>query len=113
MRMRLTLGRRAGFLLVSLLLTVGIAAAPLPDTRLVDALQHQDNQAARALLKQGIDVNSRAADGATAIQWAAHWNDMEMTELLIKAGADVNAPDDHGMSALSLACENVSSRMVE
>ena len=110
--MSLMLGRRAGLLLVPIFVTVGLDAAP-PDTRLVEAMARQDSQTARALLKQGTDVNARSADGATAIQWAAHWNDFDTVEVLLKAGADVNAADDHGVTALSLACENVSLRMVD
>ena len=53
-----------------LFLTVGLAGAAAPDGRLVDAMARQDKQTARALIKDGIDVNSRAADGAEALQWA-------------------------------------------
>jgi uncharacterized protein len=111
--MRHALGRWAGFLAIPLLLTAGLAEAAAPDTRLVDAMARQDKQTVRGLIKQGLDVNSRAADGATALQWAAHWDDLEAVDLLLKAGAKVNATDDHGVTALSLACENVSVRMVE
>ena len=110
--MSLILGRRAGLLLVPVFMTVGLDAAA-PDRRLVDAMARQDTQTARALLKQGIDVNARSADGATPLQWAAHWNDFETVDVLLKAGADVSAADDHGVTALSLACENVSERMVD
>src|SRR5262245_43115228 len=89
------------------------AAAATADTRLVDAMARQNTKNIPALLKQGADVNGRAADGATALQWAAHWNDFEAVELLLKAGANVNAADDHGVTPLALACENVSVRMVE
>jgi ankyrin repeat protein len=105
-------GWRAGVVLTAVFLTAGLNAAP-PDTRLVEAVARQDFTAARALLKQGVDVNARSADGATAIQWASHWNDLELADLLIKAGANVNAADDHGVTPLSLACENVSVRIVE
>jgi ankyrin repeat protein len=97
----------------SLLLASSLAAAEQADTRLADAIMRQDDQAARALLKQGIDVNSAAPDGSTALQWATHWNDIDMVELLLKSGADINAADDHGITALALACENVSPRMVD
>jgi ankyrin repeat protein len=105
-------GWRVGFLMTAVFLAAGLNAAP-PDTRLVDAMARQDFQAARTLLKQGVDVNGRTADGGSAIQWAAHWNELEIAGQLIKAGANVNAADDHGVTALSLACENVSLRMVE
>jgi ankyrin repeat protein len=106
-------GSWASLVAVSIVLTAGMAGGATPDTRLIDATARQDKQAARALIKQGIDVNSRAADGATALQWAAHWDDLEVVDLLLKAGANVNAADDHGVTALALACENVSVRMVD
>ena len=34
-------------------------------------------------------MNAPQADGATAIQWAAYRNDLEMADLLIAAGANV------------------------
>ena len=107
------LGRSAGFLSIPLLLTAGLAEAAAPGAALVDAMARQDKQTVRRLINQGLDVNSRTADGATALQWAAHWDDFEAVDLLLKAGARVNAADDHGVTALSLACENVSVRMVE
>lgn len=103
----------AGFLATAMFAIAGLAAAATPDTRLVEAMARQDKQAVRALMKQGIDVNARAADGATALQWAAHWDDFEEVDLFLKAGANVNAADDHGVTALGLACENVSLRMVD
>src|SRR5712691_7625630 len=103
----------AGFLVVATFLIAGLAAAAAPDARLVEAMARQDKQAVRALMKQGIDVNAHAADGATALQWAAHWDDFEAVDLFLKAGANVNAADDHGVTALGLAFENFNLRMVE
>src|SRR5947209_2206959 len=111
--MRHTLGRCAGFAAITLSLMANGAGAAGADLRLVDAVAHQDTQAARALISQKVDVNSRAGDGATALQWAAHWDDFDTVDLLLKAGANVNAADDHGVTPLALACENVSVRMIE
>ena len=105
-------GRWAGVLAAVLFLAASAAAAA-PDTRLVDAMARQNTKAVAALLKQRVDVNARAADGATALHWAAHWDDLQAVDLLLKAGANVNATDDHGVSPLALACENVSLRMVD
>src|SRR5439155_8897027 len=111
--MRHELGRWAGFLAIAVCLMASRAGAVAPDERLVNAMARQDKQTVRALIKQGIDVNARAADGATALQWAAHWDDFDTVDLLLKAGAKVNAADDHGVTPLALACENVSVRMIE
>ena len=64
-------------------------------------------------LKRRADVNAKGADGATALLWAAHWNDVEMADLLIRAGADANAANDLRMTPLSRACTNRSAAMVE
>src|SRR4051812_11464719 len=92
---------------VGVLLTLsGLAIAG--GSPLADAARQQDKAALRALLKQRTDVNLPEADGATALHWAAHWNDMEAVELLLAAGAKVNAKNDYGVTPLSLACENAN-----
>src|SRR5262249_38619348 len=85
-----------------------------PDLRIVEAAARQDMAAVRSLLKQrGVNVNTARADGATALLWAAHWNDLQTVDALLKAGANVNADDDHGVTPLSQACENASVALVE
>jgi ankyrin repeat protein len=99
---------------VILLLTLGRpATAAELDLRLVDATAAQDTGAVRALLKQGVNVNAARADGATALLWAAHFNDVETVDLLIRAGANVNAGDDHGVTPLAQACENANLTMAD
>ena len=106
-------GTLVGLLALPVVFAAAIARGAGPDTRLLDAVSRQDKPAARALIKQGVNVNVRAADGATALQWASHWDDVELADLLIKANANVNAADEHGVTPLALACENVSERMVD
>ena len=92
----------------------GSAAAPAADLRLVEAMAERDTARMRVLLAdEGLDVNAARADGATALLWAAHWDDGAAVELLLGAGADVNAADDHGVTPLARACENASRSMVE
>ena len=92
----------------------GSAAAPAADLRLVEAMAERDSTRMRVLLAdEGLDVNAARADGATALLWAAHWDDGAAVELLLGAGADVNAADDHGVTPLARACENASRSMVE
>ena len=90
----------------------GLAAAAPPDLRLVDAAARQDTAAVRALLAAGADANTPRADGATAMLWAAHWDDHEAAGLLLAAGADPNAADDDGVVPLIRASENASLPMV-
>jgi serine/threonine-protein phosphatase 6 regulatory ankyrin repeat subunit B len=89
------------------------ASAAAPDLRLVNAAAAQDKAAVRALLKQRVDVNAKRADGATALLWAVHFNDLETVDLLLKAGADVNVGDDHGVTPLSQATENNNIALVQ
>lgn len=96
-----------------LILLVVSAAAMAADQAIVQAAKNQDEATIRALLKRHADVNTPQGDGATALHWAAHWNDLQMVELLIHAGANVNASDDEGATPLSLACLNGSLGIVE
>jgi uncharacterized protein len=98
------------------LLALGIASrgwAAAIDVRLVDAAKRQDRAAVRALIKdKSVDVNARHPDGATALLWAAQWDDLETTDILIRAGADVATTNDYGMSPLAIAATNGSSGMI-
>src|SRR5262245_29849759 len=108
--MRATCLGVAGFCFV-LALPVWVSAAD--DVRLVDAVQRRDQPAIRGLLNQRIDVNVAQPDGATALAWAAHWNDLETAELLIRAGANPNRANDLAVTPLMLAALNGSAPMVE
>ncbi len=84
------------------------------DRRLVDAVRQRDFDAARNLLAAGdTDVNAPQGDGATALAWAAHWNELALAASLVAAGADVEAPNDLGVTPLMLAADNGSLPMVE
>ena len=99
--------------LLGSLLWAGPAAAADPDLRLVDAARRQDRSTVKTLLTQRADVKAVQADGAGALHWAAHWDDVEMAGWLIAAGADVNVRDDLGVSPLLIASTNASAPMVE
>jgi len=89
------------------------ASAAGVDLRLVNAAQKRDVTAVRQLLKQGANVNIPQPDGATALAWAAHWDDGATADLLIAAGADANAANQLGMTPLMLAAVNGSGPMVD
>ena len=93
------------------LLSVASFAAASGDLRLVEAVQQGDKEAVRFLLQQA-DVNAPQADGATALHWAAHRDDLETADLLIRAGANASAANDYGVTPVSLACTNRSAAMV-
>ena len=93
--------------------TAAAAPAAAQDARLVAAAANQDRAEALALIAGGADVNEARADGATALIWAAHWDDLELARRLLAAGADVNKAEDHGVTPLARAVENTSLAMVE
>lgn len=83
------------------------------DARVADAAKARDAKAVAALIKQKADVNAPQADGATALHWAAHWNDLGMADLLIAAGAQVSSTNDYGVMPLFLAATNGSAPMID
>lgn len=109
--MRVGAPRLLGWSMASLLSVASLAAAG--DVRLVEAVKNKDVEAVRTLLKRRADVNAPQGDGATALHWAAHWDDLNTASLIIQAGANVNAATDLGVTPLSLACANGSAPMVE
>ena len=102
---------------VSVMLPAALAVAGLTDLQaadrpLVDAAQRAEWGAVRALVEQGADVTARQGDGATALHWAAYWDDLAVAGLLIEAGADVDAANDLGVTPLWAAVENGRAPMV-
>ena len=95
-----------------LLAVAGVGAAD-GDARLADAVQRQNAAAVRTLLEARADVNLPQGDGATALHWAAHWDDRDTAALLLKAGANVNAATDQGITALMQAALNGSTAMAD
>jgi ankyrin repeat protein len=95
-----------------LLATLVTSLSAADDRRVVDAMKRQDTQAVQALIAQRADVNVPHPDGATALHWAAYWDDLQAAQLLVRAGAQPNAANENDITPLSLACTNASPRMV-
>lgn len=72
-----------------------------------------DRSAVRLLLQKKTDVNAPQPDGATALQWAAYRDDLELADLLIAAGANPKIPNREGATALQLASLRGSAAMIE
>jgi len=106
--------RQAGAVALAALLGTAAGAAA-GDLRLIDAVKARDVDAVRGLLKAqpAPDVNAAAGDGATALHWAAHRDDLAIADLLIRAGARASVANDAGATPLHLACTNRSAAMVE
>ena len=83
------------------------------DPRLVEAVKNKDLAAVRSLLSQRVDVNAPQADGATALTWAAHWDDLGTADLLLRAGAKPSIANNYGVTPLWEACNNRSAAMVD
>ena len=78
-------------------------AAAGREAPLIEAVKKGDTAALDALLRQQVDVNQPALDGATALHWAVYREDVGTVERLIGAGANVKATNRHGVTPLALA----------
>jgi ankyrin repeat protein len=83
------------------------------DPQLLRAVRERDRDTLVSLLHRHVDVNAAASDGATALAWAVHLDDLGAANLLIEAGANVHAATQNGATPLWLACSNGSAAMVE
>ena len=89
----------------SLVLVAALAASTsaFAASDVADAAQQRDWQAARAAIAKKAEVNAPQADGTTALQWAAHWNDVDGVKLLLGAGANAKLANRYGVTPLSEA----------
>src|SRR5580698_2548830 len=92
-------------------LAAGSAGAAQPS--LVDAVQHQSTTQALALIEHGADVNAAAADGTTALMWAAHSGDFALVQALLKAHAKVDVSNAYGANAMLQAAQFGDVRILE
>jgi uncharacterized protein len=99
-------------ILIVILAQAALVAAGA-DARLIKAVRSKDAATVRALIKQRVDVNAPQGDGATALHWAAHVDDLAIADLLIRAGARAAIANDNGFTPLHLACTNRNGAMVE
>ncbi len=97
---------------IGLLVVVATLGASAADAQLIQAVKNGDATAVRELLGRDAGVNARQGDGATALHWAAHLNDLDTADLLIRAGAAVNATNDLGVTPLWVATTGGSAAMV-
>ena len=91
---------------------VGLGSAGA-ESRLIDAAKRSDVAAVRALVQQGLDVNVRAGDGATALHWAAYRGRADLIQLLIESDAAVNVTNDLGVTPLWVAASVRGTATVE
>jgi ankyrin repeat protein len=90
-----------------------LSAFAASNNPLADAAMNGDRAAVQSLLEQKADVNAVQADGATAIQWAAYRDDLDMAGVLIAAGANIKLANREGATPLYLASLHGSAPMIE
>jgi ankyrin repeat protein len=92
---------------------LSVASFGASSSAVADAAMNKDKETLRSLVAQKADVNSPQADGATALHWAARWDDLDMAGLLTRAGANAKAANRDGATPLFLACLNGNAAMIE
>src|SRR5690348_14507131 len=70
------------------------------------AARADDTAEVRRLIANHTEVNSTAADGSTALLWAAYHSNLEMTKALLAAKAEVDAANRYGVTPLLQASRN-------
>jgi ankyrin repeat protein len=83
------------------------------DSAVADAAMNGDRATVELLLQKKADVNAAQTDGATALEWAAYRDDLEIAGLLIASGANPRIPNREGATALQLASLHGSAAMIE
>jgi ankyrin repeat protein len=79
---------------------------------LIEAARADDQSGVAAVVRQGVDVNTREEDGTTALAWAANHSNLTIAELLLSKGANPDLTNALGIGPLSLAITNGSKAIV-
>jgi len=93
-------------------LTLAYCAVGAPSDA-ADAAQRRDWYTVRALAGRKADVNAAQPDGTTALQWAAHWNDLDAVKALLSSGANPKLANRYGATPLSEAAAVGNSAMID
>lgn len=83
------------------------------NSAVADAAMNGDRATVELLLQKKANVNAAQTDGATALEWAAYRDDLEIAGLLIASGANPRIPNREGATALQLASLHGSAAMIE
>ena len=103
-------GRIVGIATVLFVATTAVAAGQSP---VADAAMKSDLAAVRSLIQKKADVNATQVDGATALHWAVHRDNVEMADALIRAGANVSAANRAGATPLAMASLYGNPKMID
>ena len=77
-----------------------IACAPDVNSQFMEAVENDDADEIRELLRSGADVNLQNEQGLSALVAMAMFDRADVVDLLLDAGADVNSRDRLGRTAL-------------
>ena len=91
--------------LTAAVVLVGLAGSA-GGAQLVDSVKAQRLDEVIELLAAGADADARAADGTSALHWAAYYENADLVDRLIAAAADVDARNDYGSTPLAEAALN-------
>ncbi len=99
--------------LTSVLLLL-LASSSLAQTaaNLADLVRKGEREAAMELVRLGADVNAPLPDGSTALHWAVHNVDEDLTRLLLSREADPAVKNNYGAAPLSEAVRIANARLV-
>lgn len=78
-----------------------------------DAAQRRDWPTVRSLAVKKVGINATQPDGTTALQWAAHWNDLDTVKTLLSSGANPKLSNRYGVTPLSEAAALGNPAMIE
>ncbi|MDG1851662.1 MAG: ankyrin repeat domain-containing protein [Gammaproteobacteria bacterium] len=98
----------------SLSLLTFLSCAAFAQSTLIDLIRDGQRDAAlAAITSPNADVNATAADGATALHWAAYSVDHELVQALLDAGAEVDTTNRFGSTPLTEAVKLADVELVE
>ena len=103
--LKISAGRRPYLAALATAVGLALASATVSAANLVDAAQGGDAAAVVAGLRAGADPNTKAADGTTALHWAAHNDNAELVAQLLDAGAGGVDP----LQAVAGKCQDIGA----
>ena len=83
------------------------------NSELLEAAKNGQTERVKDLLDAGADVDTKTADGFTALKWAVVRGYTGIVQVLLDAGADVDVRDNHGQTPLMLAAQEDHIEVVE
>jgi ankyrin repeat protein len=99
-----------------ILLLTGVTLIPYAfgaPADIADAAQNRDWKSLKTLSTNRANINATQPDGTTALQWAAHWNDLDAVKTLLAAGANPKLANRYGATPLSEACQLGNAALAE